>query len=177
MKKLIVILAVPITVVLLVLCATAPALAQPQLENTYDLYDQSNRSWSVITTMTIFNQKGSFFLIQGDRWGGSGNVSGSSGYYDWKFLDGKSGRTTFTVQDNGNLHGQVRGPGKGLNWDYIAIPRTRPKPKVEPKSCKACFEDEEKDNNGCAGTSSQKLKCIYENKLVREKCQETCILP
>lgn len=40
------------------------------------------------------------------------------GYYDWKFNDGKTGRTTFEVQDDGTLTGTVS--GSGINWSFRA---------------------------------------------------------
>ena len=163
-----------IGIIFVTFCFICPLRAVLQLEATYDLYKETNRS-KIVTSMTIFNQKGTFFLIQGTKWGGSGNINGSNGYYDWNFLDGRSGRTTFSVLGNGNLRGHVS--GSGIDWVYIAIPRTRPKPEPEPKSCKACFDEEKVANKGCTGTSTQKLKCYKNNEKVRLKCQGSCKLP
>ncbi|MFH1435461.1 MAG: hypothetical protein ABIJ56_07065 [Pseudomonadota bacterium] len=49
--------------------------------------------------------------------------------------------------------------------------------QIEPKSCKACFDEEGTANDGCEGTSLRKLDCMTGNKRVREKCQQTCKLP
>jgi hypothetical protein len=117
-----------ITGILLGSCTSASAVTP--LETTYNLYRIDNRS-RLITTMTIFNQIGTSFRIQGDRWDGSGNINGMEGYYDWRFLDGKTGRTTFTVQSDGSLIGHVQ--GSGINWVYIAIPQTKLQPLPEPK--------------------------------------------
>jgi hypothetical protein len=114
----------------ILLSSHTPASAVTPLETTYNLYRLDNRS-RLITTMTIFNQIGTSFRIQGDRWDGSGNIDGMQGYYDWRFLDGRTGRTTFTVQSDGSLIGHVQ--GSGIDWVYIAIPHRKLQPLPEPK--------------------------------------------
>lgn len=51
-------------------------------------------------------------------WTGRGTFKGSSGHYDWTFPDGKTGRTTLSIDADGRLLGQVR--GAGIDWDYMA---------------------------------------------------------
>lgn len=51
-------------------------------------------------------------------WDGEGSIQGNTGSYSWRFKDGKTGRTTFKMDNAGNLHGQVR--GAGVSWDYMA---------------------------------------------------------
>lgn len=114
----------------ILLSSHTPASAVTPLETTYSLYRIDNRS-RLITTMTIFNQQGNSFRIQGDRWDGTGNINGTQGYYDWRFLDGRTGRTTFTVQSDGSLIGHVQ--GSGIDWVYIAIPQLKLRPLPEPK--------------------------------------------
>lgn len=60
-------------------------------------------------------------------WEGHGVFDGDRGYYDWIFPDGKSGRTTFTVDKDGALHAQVR--GGGIDWDYVGRPWEKPAAK------------------------------------------------
>jgi HEAT repeat protein len=60
---------------------------------------------------------GGRFEIEGKDWKGRGVVTGDRGYYDWKFLDGSTGRTTFTVDAEGRLHGRV--VGGGVDWKYL----------------------------------------------------------
>jgi hypothetical protein len=69
--------------------------------------------------LRVVEQRGDRFRIgigetTGDPavdWYGHGALDGWSGRHDWVFGDGKSGRTTFTIDDYGNLHGKVRGSG------------------------------------------------------------------
>jgi hypothetical protein len=80
----------------------------------------------VVGYMKISAQRGSKFSIgiasptgnPTQDWKGDGVVKGDEGYYDWVFTDGKKGRTTFNIDEAGNLHGKVR--GSGINWDYVA---------------------------------------------------------
>jgi hypothetical protein len=51
-------------------------------------------------------------------WQGNGEITGYSGFYFWRFDDGKQGQTTFTIDKEGNLHGHVQ--GSGINWKYVA---------------------------------------------------------
>jgi hypothetical protein len=62
------------------------------------------------------------FSIRGldQAWSGEGRIDGNEGYYNWIFADGKTGRTTFTINADGTLTGQVR--GAGLDWLYLARP-------------------------------------------------------
>jgi hypothetical protein len=110
--------------------ATAPEAPVPvaqNVEGTYDLYDVGKPSVGVVNRMTIYNQSGSSFSILGDGWMGTGWVSGGNGYYDWRFSDGRRGRTTISVRSDGTIDGRVQGPGdKELNWSYIAKPMSRP---------------------------------------------------
>jgi RNA polymerase sigma factor (sigma-70 family) len=98
----------------------APKGDPPNLVGVYSLYSSTNTDASIAATMEIPAQLGGQFLI-GDKtqgWEGRGVIEGKKGYYDWVFTDGKSGRTTFTVDADGNLQGQVR--GSGIDWDYVA---------------------------------------------------------
>jgi len=104
-----------------------PTLAAAQdLSGTYALYQKGKEYKGVAGYMTINQQSGNNFSVgiasptgnPAIDWSGQGSVQGSSGYYSWNFQDGKTGQTTFTIDNNGNLHGQVR--GSGVNWDYIA---------------------------------------------------------
>ena len=57
-------------------------------------------------------------------WDSVGKLQGKHGYYDWKFDDGKSGRTDFVVTADGNLigHVQISDPARQatFNWWYLA---------------------------------------------------------
>jgi len=109
-----------------------PSRCQAQnIEGTYNLYSADDSSGKVVGTMTIYNQSGSSFSIGGSGWSGTGRISGSSGYYDWKFTNGGTGRTTISARSDGTLEGHVRGTGPGgrpLDWSYIAKPTSRPQP-------------------------------------------------
>jgi tetratricopeptide (TPR) repeat protein len=57
------------------------------------------------------------FDVEGKDWKGKGVIDGDRGYYDWRFLDGSTGRTTFTVDAEGRLHGRV--VGVNIDWKYL----------------------------------------------------------
>jgi hypothetical protein len=103
--------------------ASAPLHETPSLDNTYDLYRGDTSATSRVGSMNIFNQKGESFDVQGSGWNGRGSVTGSNGYYNWRFADGKIGRTGFSVDADGVLHGHVE--GSGMNWSYVARPRVK----------------------------------------------------
>jgi hypothetical protein len=96
------------------------------LTGVYALYNSSDGSGKIEGYMRITQTGGSRFTVgiasrTGDPsldWAGSGEVTGNGGYYDWRFDDGKTGRTTFVVDSDGSLHGHVQ--GSGLNWRYVA---------------------------------------------------------
>jgi opacity protein-like surface antigen len=81
---------------------------------------------TTVGKMSVFAQTGNRFLIgiserstnPAENWRGQGILDGSDGYYDWTFSDGKKGRTTFTLDANGNLRGHVL--GSGIDWHYVA---------------------------------------------------------
>lgn len=88
------------------------------LTGTYYLYPLENPSADSVGTMTITVRKGNDIFAQGTDWKGTGRIDGKQGYYDWKFEDGKYGRTTILVNDDGTLQGRVF--GSGLDWWYLA---------------------------------------------------------
>ena len=66
----------------------------------------------------IVEADGEGIIVRGDSWRGSGSFDGESGSYRWAFADGKSGLTTFSIDRNEMMRGQVR--GSGIDWDYLA---------------------------------------------------------
>jgi hypothetical protein len=105
----------------------------PDLVGTYALYARDgDLTAESYTFMKISQQQGSEFVIgiakptghAGMDWKGRGIINGKQGHYDWVFPDGKTGRTTITIDADGNLCGQVR--GSGIDWDYVAKRREGP---------------------------------------------------
>jgi hypothetical protein len=105
--------------------AKNPPPAFVPLGADYALFAENNGS-KPVAVMTIFDQIGPIFQVRGSDWSGFGRIDGNRGYYDWKFLDGKSGRTTFTVRGDGSLIGHVS--GSGIDWTYFAAPKSKPGP-------------------------------------------------
>jgi hypothetical protein len=97
-------------------CGQKPA----SIEGRYDLYVDGHPEEGVRTHMEIFGQKGNSFSVRGieQDWGGQGTLKKTEGYYDWKFGDGRTGRTTITVNSDGTITGHVS--GSGLDWVYMA---------------------------------------------------------
>ncbi len=71
---------------------------------------------------------------RGTGWSGRGGFDGKSGYYDWRFSNGTSGRTTFTLEGQNTLNGTVQtngGAGHGdpkYNWNFTAARYQPPAP-------------------------------------------------
>lgn len=88
----------------------------PSISGVYQLYDIGNGKR--VTSMQII-QSGSSIQVRGigQSWSGIGALSGHGGYYDWRFADGKSGRTNFQIGANGTLTGHVL--GSGINWSFV----------------------------------------------------------
>jgi len=95
------------------------------LTGTYALSHKGDTGAVGIARMKIWNQQGDSFLVgiaelanhPAVDWEGRGVFDGERGHYDWVFPDGKKGRTTFTVDKDGHIHGQVR--GGGIDWNYV----------------------------------------------------------
>jgi hypothetical protein len=101
---------------------TSPTSDKPAdlsyLTGEYDLYRLENPAGGVIRRMTLRVRKGNEIFVRGTDWTGTGKIDGKQGYYDWKFEDGKFGRTTVLVNDNGTMQGRVF--GSGIDWWYLA---------------------------------------------------------
>jgi uncharacterized protein (TIGR02996 family) len=66
----------------------------------------------------IIELEGTALRVHGDGWSGEGTFDGERGSYDWRLVDGRGGRTECFLDEQGELHGQVR--GAEFNWDYRA---------------------------------------------------------
>ncbi len=107
-----------------------PVQAGSQTTNiigTYALYQEGDKSGKIVGYISISRQTGNDFSVgiasrtgnPAVDWQGEGKITGNGGgYYTWRFDDGKQGITTFTIDNQGNLHGQVQ--GSGLDWRYVA---------------------------------------------------------
>jgi hypothetical protein len=102
-----------------------PPRPERNLEGTYGCSYEGSPPGSGVVRLKIWNQRGNSFLVgiaepTGNPtidWEGRGVLDGERGHYDWTFPDGKQGRTTFTIDKDGHLHGSVR--GGGIDWDYV----------------------------------------------------------
>lgn len=95
-----------------------PGRAADSISGTYSLYRLEAPDKGPVGKMVITAFRGEKFLIRGAEWVGEGKVEGEQGYYDWKFDDGRTGRTTFIINSDGTLKGHVL--GSGLDWWYLA---------------------------------------------------------
>lgn len=108
-----------------------------QLAGTYNLYNLNRiRLTGELPTasnrMVITAGDGDMFQVRSpsdivkpeNTWQGTGKLQGKQGYYEWKFEDGKSGRTDFVITADNNLigHVQIADPAKqaSFNWWYLA---------------------------------------------------------
>ena len=99
----------------------------PRLVGRYTLFQVRNPE-VIVGDLQILAQHDSGFEIRiGQQseseqfeWTGMGILEGREGLYEWELPDGKTGKTTFVVDEEGSIHGCVR--GGGVDWDYVARP-------------------------------------------------------
>ena len=115
--------------------AAGPAQAQ-DLVGTYDLYGLTRFSLTrdlpdPVNRMVITEHDGRVIRVRSPRnvtdpdkvWEGVGTVEGKTGFYSWKFADGKTGRTDFVITADNDLVGyvQISDPTRSsFNWWYLA---------------------------------------------------------
>jgi hypothetical protein len=91
------------------------------IEGSYVLSWWGDPGKTPITRMVITAREGNRFSVRGSgqAWSGEGRVDGKEGYYNWVFATGEKGKTTFTINPDGTLKGEVRG---GIPpWTYLAL--------------------------------------------------------
>jgi len=77
-------------------------------------------SLEAVTTMGLSIYTNGVVHAGGADWRGTGRVPGEHGYYDWAFVGGRRGRTTFSIGADGSLLGKVReADGGGIHWDFV----------------------------------------------------------
>jgi hypothetical protein len=93
-----------------------------QLNGTYKLYEikSSGNISDNYVSMHFTPFENNTFIVRGDSWVGKGTIDGSNGSYDWKFDDGKIGKTTIKINDDGTLDGHVNGDNGKINWLFKA---------------------------------------------------------
>jgi hypothetical protein len=109
-------------------------------------YDSAGKATG---SMSVNSQDGTRFTISGQGWSGEGSVSGGSGYYNWRFSDGRTGRTDIRASaSDGITQGTVR--GSGINWTYTArrTSAPAPQPKTSSGSCVKWKTPTEADADG-----------------------------
>jgi hypothetical protein len=92
------------------------------IEGDYLLYRWEDQEGMPVRTMTITAGTGQDFSIRGldEAWSGQGRIDGNHGYYHWAFATGEMGKSTFTINRDGTLKGEVR--GEIVPWSYLARP-------------------------------------------------------
>lgn len=113
-------------ILLLLLCLIAVTAQAREMTGLYELYVQGNEGRGIVGYMRIFDQSGGNFSVRSatsagvvtDEWQGRGAVQGNSGIYSWRFRDGRTGQSSFSIDRAGNLLGQVR--GSDIDWNYLA---------------------------------------------------------
>ena len=94
------------------------------IEGDYLIYLWEDQKGNPVRTMAITAGTGKDFSIRGldQPWSGKGRIDGNRGYYDWTFVTGERGKTTFAINSDGTLKGEVR--GEIAPWTYLARPST-----------------------------------------------------
>jgi len=128
MKRLVVAAVLTFLVVIVAEGQTAsqnePAASVESIAGIYSLSHWQYSDNKPVAQMAIIVWSKDTFLVRGvgekpdQVLIGMGGVDGREGYYEWKFADGKAGRTTFVVNADGTLKGHVL--GSGLDWWYLA---------------------------------------------------------
>jgi hypothetical protein len=114
-------------VIVALVCPVSAPARSGDLTGLYELYVQGDEARGIVGYMRISAQPGNSISASSasasgaptDEWKGRGAMQGNSGSYSWRFRDGRTGETSFTVDSRGNLRGQVR--GSGINWNYVAL--------------------------------------------------------
>lgn len=101
------------------------AATRSALNGAYDLYNLTNPADSRAASLSITSGSANGIHVSGSGgsggvWEADGRIDGTEGYYDWRFTDGRTGRTTLVVNSGGTLRGHV--VGSGLDWWYLAVP-------------------------------------------------------
>jgi len=97
--------------------------ARGPIIGSYALYLLTNPAGARVSSMSITSGSADGFHISGNDgsgWMGDGRMDGVEGFYEWRFNDGRTGRTTIVVHSDGTLRGHVS--GSGLDWWYLAVP-------------------------------------------------------
>jgi hypothetical protein len=101
-----------------VLTPQADVAPQSGISGLWDLRYESQPDGVVITTIRL-NLNGTQIEGNGEKigdlWRGRGEFDGRTGYYIWTLPNGRGGRTEIYLDEEGFLHGKVRGAS---NWDY-----------------------------------------------------------
>jgi uncharacterized caspase-like protein len=100
--------------------AALSAKMMERISGKWVLRKEGQHGGGVIGAFTI-RASGEKIAAHGDGWSGQGAFNGRKGFYDWRFTDGKTGRTTIWIDDAEQLHGRVR--GGGIDWDYVGSRR------------------------------------------------------
>lgn len=98
------------------------------LNGTWDLYniDESGKISKISSqSMNILTFDNNTFVVQGlsgaTYWMGLGKINETSGFFDWRFSDGRFGQTTFTINKEGNLI--ARSVSYTVDYPYVAKKR------------------------------------------------------
>jgi hypothetical protein len=123
---LLLVLVLAILVTLKIGCHKGPNRSAEDIAGQYVLINLKDIKLANPNTqlMTITAIKGKKFIVRGIGWVAQGEVHDQYAYYDWKFDDGRTGRTTMFINyDDHTFSGHV--VGSGLDWWYLARhPRT-----------------------------------------------------
>ena len=90
------------------------------IAGVYLLYRWEDQAGLPVRKMVITARTGPDFSVRGldQGWSGEGRIEGNEGFYLWVFATGERGKTTFTVNSDGSLKGEVR--GEIAAWTYLA---------------------------------------------------------
>jgi hypothetical protein len=86
-----------------------------EISGSWTLRAEGKPGSNAVGSMNL-DLQGTKLLAWGNSWRGEGQFAGRAGFYEWRFNDGRAGRTDVSVDDNGVIHGKVR--GSGLDWNY-----------------------------------------------------------
>jgi hypothetical protein len=103
-------------------CTPQAAASARSIGGTYRLFMADKPNAGVIASIQVRQSADGSIRVDGtdQPWSGTGEVRGAEGYYNWRFSDGKTGRTQFHVNPDGTLRGHVQ--GSGIDWWFLARP-------------------------------------------------------
>ena len=103
----------------IVLARVIPDNPAGAISGKWLLHRSNEIGGKAVNDMTILGNPNGDITVIGRDWDGTGRMENGKGYYDWRFQDGRTGRTQLYLDRSGILFGWVE--GANINWTFWGI--------------------------------------------------------